>query len=248
MVVEQGLLAPLQALGALGGRQVEVLARELPMNEVQKRLDAAHALWPKAATLVDFRADTQAVADEAAALQRADHLVTPHAEVAAHARRRAPWLRITQVPWHLPTPPAAHPPRAIPMRPTVAFPASALARKGADDLAAVLRELDWPLFLPDRPAPNVPMWRGIEVRHADDWLEVADLVALPAYVEHAPRTVLRALSHGLPVVVSTGRGLSGLPGVVEVMAGDRTALKQALLDLASRPPASRDSAQPPDAG
>lgn len=233
VVVEQGLLAPLQALGALGGRQVEVLARELPMAEVQTRLDAAHARWPQAATLVDFRAGTQALADEAAALQQADHLVTPHAEVAAHARRQAPGFRITQVPWHLPPPPAARPPRAMPARPTVAFPASALARKGADDLAAVLRELDWPLVLPDRPARDAPMWRGIEVRHAANWLEVADLVALPAYVEHAPRAVLRALSHGLPAVVSTGCGLSGLPGVVEVMAGNRPALRQALLDLAS---------------
>jgi len=236
VVVEQGLLAPLQALGALGGRQVEVLARELPMAEVQKRLDAAHVRWPQSATLVDFRAATQALADEAAALQRVGHLVTPHAGVAAHARRHAPGLRITQIPWHLPTPPAAHQPRAMPARPAVVFPASALARKGADDLAAVLRELGWPLLVPSRGALDAPVWQGIEVRHTSDWLERGDLVVLPAYVEHAPRAALRALSHGLPVVVSTGCGLSGLPGVVEVEAGDRAALTQALLGLASRPP------------
>ncbi len=124
----------------------------------------------------------------------------------------------------------------MPARPTVVFPASALARKGADDLAAVLRELGWPLLVPGRGALDAPVWRGIEVRHATDWLELGDLVVLPAYVEHAPRAALRALSQGLPVVVSTGCGLSGLPGVVEVEAGDRAALRQALLGLASRPP------------
>lgn len=242
VVVEQGLLAPLQALGALGGRQVEVLARELPMAEVQKRLDAAHARWPQAATLVDFRAEARALADEATALQRAIHLVTPHAQVAAHAQRQAAGLRqelrVTQVPWHLPAPPSARQPRAMPARPTVVFPAGALARKGADDLAAVLRELGWPLLVPSRGALETGVWRDIEVRHASNWLETGDLVVLPAYVEHAPRAVLRALSHGLPAVVSTACGLSGLPGVVEVPAGDPAALRQALLGLASRPPSA----------
>ncbi len=237
VIVEQGLLAPLQALGALGGRQVEVLARELPMAEVQKRLDAAHARWPGAATLVDFRAAANVVADEAAALQRVVHLVTPHAEVAAQARRRAPGLRITQVPWQLPAISAARRSRAMPARPTVVFPASTLARKGADDLAAVLRELNWPLIVPSRGALKMDAWRGIAVRHVGDWLEPGDLVALPAYVEHAPRAALRALAHGLPVVASTACGLGGLPGVIEVEAGDRTALRQALLGLSSRPPA-----------
>lgn len=239
LVVEQGLLAPLQALGVLGGRQVEVLARELPMIEVQKRLDSAHALRPQAATLVDFRAGAQALADETAALRRATHLVTPHAEVAAHARHHAPWLRVTPLPWHQPPQPPGQEPRVVPPRPTVAFPASALARKGADDLAAVLRELGWPLLVLGRQAAQAPVWQDLEVRHASlhgDWPGQADLVALPAHVEHAPRALLRALAHGLPVVASTACGLAGLPGVIEVAAGDPAALRQALLGLAARPP------------
>lgn len=52
---------------------------------------------------------------------------------------------------------------------------------------------------------QAPVWQGLEVRHASlhgDWPAQADLVALPAHVEHAPRALLRALSHGLPVVAS----------------------------------------------
>jgi hypothetical protein len=55
---------------------------------------------------------------------------------------------------------------------------------------------------------------------------------LSAYIEHAPRGLLTAVAHGIPVVASVECGLPPALGAFEVRAGDAegliVALKRAL--------------------
>ena len=230
LVVEQSLLPHLQRLGALDGRRITVLASALPMADIEQRLDAASQRWPGDATLRDFRADASLVRDEALALARAAAIVTPHAAVAQAMAMYAPQATLQRLDWVLPQVKATHGARREP--PLVVFAASALARKGARELAAALQ--GWPcrLRVLGSPSDDARLWQGIEpLQHMNwqgDWLADASVVVLPAHVEHAPRALLRAAAAGVPVVASTACGLAGEPGVHEVAPGDIDALRAAL--------------------
>ncbi|MDP9913961.1 hypothetical protein J2W27_006099 [Variovorax boronicumulans] len=234
LVVEQSLLPHLQRLGALDGRRITVLASALPMAEIEKRLDAASQRWPGDATLRDFRADASLVRDEALALARAAVVVTPHAAVAQAMATYAPQATLQRLDWALPQVKATHSKREEP--PLVVFAASALARKGARELAAALQ--GWPcrLRVLGAPSDDARLWQGIEhIQHMNwqgDWLAGASVVVLPAHVEHAPRALLRAVAAGVPVVASTACGLAGVPGVHEGAPGDIDALRTALQQAA----------------
>ena len=236
LVVDQSLLVALAGSGALQGRTYDVLVHSLPVGEIQRRLDLAATRWPRAEALRDFRATAASVDAELHALRRARRLVTPHADVARHLRALG-HARVERLEWHS----ASHPHgdasrRASAATPVVAFPASALARKGALELAEALRHLGWRLLVLGRPSADAGMWRGIEVEHPGHgdarWLERADVVALPAHIEHAPRALLRALAHGLPVVATRACGLPASPGLHEVDAGDVAGLVAALRQAA----------------
>ena len=239
LVVDQGLLEPLARLGVLPGRTYDVLMTALPAGELQRRLDAAAERWPVAASLRDFRVDAAYAATELHALRGARRLVTPHADIARHLRTLAPG-RVELVAWAAPPAwPAQASTRVPDARPLVAFPASALARKGALELAQALRHLGWHLLVLGAPASDPALWAGIHVEHASPreraWLQRADVVALPAHVEHAPRGLLLALAHGLPVVATPACGLPESHLVHSVAAGDVGALIEALTTaLASR--------------
>jgi hypothetical protein len=239
LVVDQGLLVPLARLGVLHGRSYDVLVTALPADELQRRLDAAASRWPEAISLRDFRVDTGHAATELSALRGARRLVTPHVEVARHLRALAS-PRVDLVAWALPAPRVAPVLRRAPAEPPlVAFPASALARKGAHELAAALRHLGWRLLVLGTPSADPGLWRGIEVAHGGyrdaSWLDRVDVVALPAHVEHSPRALLLALAHGLPVVATPACGLPASALVHAVDAGDVSALVDALTAaLASR--------------
>ncbi|HEY8974042.1 MAG TPA: glycosyltransferase, partial [Burkholderiaceae bacterium] len=232
LVVDQGLLVPLADAGVLQGRHYEVLVHALPAGELQRRLDVAARAWPQAPSLRDFRADVGFCDSELRALRGARRLVTPHADVARHLRG----LGLAQVEclaWIAPPADATPAPRPAPAStPLVAFPASALARKGAHELAQALRQLGWRLLVLGTPSPDASLWRGIDAEHANyrdaAWIARADVVALPAHVEHAPRALLRALAHGLPVVATAACGLPAAPGWHEVAAGDVAGLVDAL--------------------
>jgi glycosyltransferase involved in cell wall biosynthesis len=232
LVVDQGLLVGLWRSGALGGRHYEVLASSLPAFELQTRLDAAHRRWPHAASLADYRTDAADLRDEWAALQRADRIWTAHHELARCLRARG--LTVELLEWHQPSatalPRVERPAREGP--PLVVFPASALPRKGALELAAAMRELGWRLRVLGSPAADAALWAGIAVepgRYSDGrWLAEADVVALPAHVEHNPRALLAALAAGLPVVATAACGLPPHPRLHEVPAGDVPALVEAL--------------------
>jgi hypothetical protein len=231
LVVDQGLLPHLHLLGVLGGRSYDVLAPVLPMGEIQRRLDLAAGSARSDATLTDFRAPSHLIQAEIDAMRGARQIVTAHAEVASYWRRHG-GVPVLQLPWQLP--PQASPTdmrRATTLPPLVVFPASSLARKGAGELAEALR--GWPCrlrVLGSRPA-DARRWQGLIIEYghyADDWLTQADVVVLPAHVEHAPRALLAALAAGIPVVATAACGLHGMAGVHEVVAGDVDGLRAAL--------------------
>ncbi|MET3442358.1 hypothetical protein ABIC94_003142 [Variovorax paradoxus] len=239
LVVDQALLPHLQQLGALDGRRITVLVGALPMAEIERRLDAAARQWPGDATLRDFRAGPALMRAEAAALARAAMVVTPHAEVARHLALAAPQAAMLRLDW---VQPAVQAMAASDEPPLIVFPASALARKGARELAAALQ--GWPcrLRVLGSPSDDAHLWHGIDrVEHMNwrgNWLGGAHVVVLPAHVEHAPRALLRAVAAGVPVVASTACGLAGLPGVREVAAGDVEGLRAALRASVAATPAA----------
>jgi len=234
LVIDQGLLPHLQRAGVLGGRRYEVLATSLPMDDIQRRLDQAGTYragkGADAGTLTDFRADPLLVEAEQQAMRGAHRIVTAHAEVAAYWRSRG--VSVHVLPWECP--PVVRRARVTNEEPVIVLASSALARKGAHELAEALRS--WPcrlIVLGSRP-DDATMFSGIDVSYATyegDWVSRADVVVLPAHVEHSPRAALRALAWGIPVVASPACGLQGVPGVAVVPAGDVPALRGAMQAL-----------------
>ena len=235
LVIDQGLLPDLQRLGALGGRRYQVLARALPMDEVERRLDRAQRQDATGdATLRDFRAAPALLALEAAAMRGASRVITAHAAVARHWAARA--LAVEQLTWQ---PPAVagltsqHMPGAPPL---IVFPASPLARKGFHELAAALRGMAARLLILGTPPPQALALPGVNIeygRYSDDWIARADAVALPAHIEHNPRALLRAAAAGIPVIATPACGLEPGGSVRLVPAGDAAALRQTI-ELALR--------------
>ncbi len=163
-----------------------------------------------------------------------------HSAVAAHLRLLYP-APVDELAWQMPArAPGRAVARASATPPVVVFPASALARKGAHELAQALRHLGWSLLVLGSPSTDPALWDGIAVEHADyhelDWLDRADVVALPAWIEHSPRALLLALAHGLPVVATRACGLPASARVIEVSRGHVDGLVAALRQaLATRP-------------
>jgi len=192
----------------------------LPMNELQKTLDIAAKRWPESTTLGDFRAEAWLVEAETAALQHAKRIITPHAYIASLFRSRADLLS-----WKVPESelrPAPNNPK-----PVIVFPASTVGRKGCYELREGIRDLDVKLLTLGPYIESADFWRGFDVERAgEDWLDLADLVALPAHVEHRPRRLLSAASRGIPVIATPNCGLPESDGVYLTPAGDAKALRQ----------------------
>ena len=226
LVVQHDLLPHLWVAGHLGGRTFDVLMTELPMREIQKRLDGAYGLHPESTTLADFRADEEIVAAEDEALKRARHIITPHTAIARLFRERA-----RLIPWSMPAPK----PRASrrPVR-TILFPASTVARKGCYELRDAMRGMDVKLLTmgPTIEADN--FWDGFAVRPAGvDGLQTADVVVLPAFIEHRPRRLLQAVASGVPVIATASCGVENVEGVSIIPEGDANALRAALSSVLS---------------
>lgn len=232
LLIDQSLLVPLAQTGALGGRTYDVFVHALPAGELQRRLDATAHRRPDAVSLRDFRVSDSHCSMEADALRRARRLFTPHAEVARHLRATFPEAYVESLDWLLPPPRTGWCARTPEKKPVVAFAASALARKGAIEMAEAVRQLGWRLLVLGTPSSDPLLWQGIEVAHvgyhSPAWLAEADIVALPAFIEHSPRGLLAAIAHGVPVVASRECGLSPSFGAIEVQAGDVAGLASAL--------------------
>lgn len=207
IVVHQNLLPYLWRNGDLGGRTFDVLMTALPMAEIQKRLDAAFVKHPESTTLGDFRADGELLADEIAALSAASKIVTSHTDIAALFPRRSVLLER-----EMPDPR----PRNVSgnSKPTVVFPATTVGRKGCYELREALRGRDIHLVLLGPLIESNDFWEGFDVSRGDEnALYSADLVVLPAYVEHRPTRLLKAASAGVPVLASKACGVGNVAGI-----------------------------------
>lgn len=220
VVVDQHLLPFLWRGGHLGGRTFDVLTSTLPMKELQNRLDEAYRLHPGSKTLGDFRADENLIKAESAALARATRIITSHTGIAKLFPGRVLLLE-----WEAP---AARLVRTKNKgRRRVLFPASTLGRKGCYELREAIRDLEVDLMITGANIEAEDFWNGVNVIPPEP--ESADIVVLPAFVEHAPRRLLRYTSAGIPVIATEACGIEGIPGVTTVAAGDAADLRAKII-------------------
>ena len=225
VTVQQNLLPFLWMAGHLGGRKFDVLMSALPMHEIQKRLDAAYLLHPESKTLGDFRADERIVAAETEALKNARAVVTSHTAIASLFPHRAKLLD-----WQMPKV-ADRGSRQKNEKPVIVFPAATVGRKGSYELREALAGLDVKLILLGPMIEGGDFWDGFEIeRGTENWLEIADLMVLPAFVEHRPRRLLLAAASGIPVIASLACGVEGVSNVFTVAAGDPVDLRRELIE------------------
>lgn len=229
VVVQQELLPHLWRGGYLGGRTFDVLMTALPMAEIQSRLDAAHKLHPTSRTLADFRADDQLIRAENEALAAANKIITPHTAVAALFPGRSELL-----PWKMPE--VSQPAKQKNDKPVIVFPASTVGRKGCYELLDAIRGMDVKLITLGPYIEGADFWDGFDVVRGDDnWLASADLVVLPAFIEHRPRRLLRAAAAGIPAIASTACGVDNIAGTMTVEPGDVASLRRAIAERIDSP-------------
>jgi hypothetical protein len=224
LCVAQSLLPFLWRNADLGGRHLTVMMTRLPIDVLQSRLDAAAARHPASPTLGDFRAPADLVRAEREALDYADRIVTPHAEIATLFGDRAQLLPWKDAPVATPAPPSQR----------VAFAGPTLGRKGAYEMRDAARELAIELVVPLRDLEAPDFWSGIDVQRAPSPASQAGIVVQPAYVEESPRNLLAALAAGRQVIATPACGLTKRPGLTLIPFGDTAALIGALRDALGR--------------
>jgi glycosyltransferase involved in cell wall biosynthesis len=227
LVISQSLLSWLWEAGYLGGRTFDVLMTGLPIVHLQERLDRACKLHPHSSTLGDFRAVEELAQWEMMALDRADKIITPHSDVARL------WASKTELlDWEIPSRIELLSRDRSSQKPTIVLPASNLGRKGIYELREAISGLDLNLIIAGGNLEDRDFWQGYDVSLQPDYLlalQRADLVVLPAWVEHQPRRILQAVAAGIPTIVSTACGLDRVPNVTSVAIGDSQSLRQAIV-------------------
>jgi len=96
-----------------------------------------------------------------------------------------------------------------------------------------MRQQPATLRIVGRARETADFWQNIPVEFVpvgSDPLLGVDAVVLPAFIEHQPRLLLRAIQRGIPVICSSACGLAPQPGVDLVEAGDARALAAAIAD------------------
>jgi hypothetical protein len=219
LVIQQNLLPFLWESGVLGGRRFDVLMNNLPMKDLQENLDYAASLHAESATLGDFRADSHLIKAETEALEIADKIITAHTAIAALFPDKTELLD-----WKIPKP------KTFIKKPnekfTIVFPASTVGRKGCYELREAIKDLNIKLIVLGTIIEEADFWRGIDwEKGGDKWLETADLVVLPAFVEHKPRRLLQAVANKIPVIASSNCGLETVEGVINVPCGSAERLR-----------------------
>jgi VanW like protein/Glycosyl transferases group 1 len=227
IVVMQHLLPFLWQHGQLGGRSFDVLMTRLPLSTLQTRLDRAHCKHPSSLTLGDFRADSALIAAEDQALRAARRLITPHTDLAQQFPGKT-----TLLDWNLPN---LH--NQTSAGDTILFPASTLGRKGAYELREAAKILNLSLqLLESDDLEGENFWEGITVQRLPiNSFSGVGLVVLPAYIEHNPRVLLKAIAYGIPVIASAACGVENMPGVITIPTGDEQALVQAICQVLKYP-------------
>jgi hypothetical protein len=224
VVVQQNLLPFLWRDGHLGGRTFNVLMTALPMNELQRTLDRAAQLHPESKTLGDFRAEKWLLDAETEALKHASKIITPHTQIASLFGERT-----ELIPWKTPHTKE----RLVPEneKPVIVFPASTVGRKGCYELRDAIDGLEVKLITLGPYIESADFWKGFDVTHgSDDWLRQADLVVLPAHVEHRPRRLLLAAANGIPVIASANCGVVNVDGIDTIEVDDVVGLRSAIVN------------------
>ncbi|MBX7229403.1 MAG: VanW family protein [Burkholderiaceae bacterium] len=221
LIISQPLLPHLWKLGVLGGRTFDVLITRSPLQFLQKNLDEALKNHPTSPTLGDYRAPADLVQAEQSALAAAQGLYTPHTALFDTLGRAAKLL-----PWYKP---AVNP--AVSKGKVLLFPASALARKGVYELAQALQGIDCTVRVLGRAQETKHTWGSVKIEACPpgDPLEKVGLVVLPAWVEHQPRLLLRALAQSIPVIATPACGLPPQAGLTLIQQGQIDSLRQAIV-------------------
>ncbi len=219
LVISQNLLPFLWNEGVLGGRTFDVVMGRLPIEKLHQRLDMAHKQFSHSETLNDFRASQVLIDSENTALTKARHIITPHKEIAETFNQKS-----IELSWALPS--------VITKQATggkILFPASALGRKGAYELRRLAQELNLHIVITGKATEGKNFWKGVTTEFAgSNPFDNVCLVVYPAYVEHQPRLLLKALAAGIPVITTTACGLSPTHNLTIFPVGDYDILKQAV--------------------
>jgi hypothetical protein len=221
IVIAQNLLPYAWEAGMLGGRTFDVLMTRLPLETLHDRLDLAFKKHSESPTLSDFRAPEALVKMETAALTKARHIITPHQEIAGlfnNKSVRSDWKRPTVKP------------KAI-NGSKILFPASALGRKGAYEVRQLAKELNLTVAITGDATEYDAFWNGVKIEKAKtNPFDEIQLVVYPAYVEHQPRFLLKAIAAGVPVITTTASGLCAEENVTILPIGDYEAFKRAVIE------------------
>jgi hypothetical protein len=216
VVISQNLLPFIWAEGALGGRTFDVIMTRLPIEKLHERLDTAFKKFPDSTTLNDFRSSEDLMTAENASLTKARHIITPHQEIADlfnNKSIRLDWIypKVT---------------RQTTQGTRILFPGSALGRKGAYEVRRLAKELNLSIVIAGGATEYNFFWNGVKTeKTGPDPFEDVKLVVYPAYVEHQPRILLRAIAAGIPVITTTATGLREMDLVTIIPTGDYDALK-----------------------
>lgn len=229
--VMQNLLPFLWRDGFLGGRTFDVLMTSLPMKQLQERLDFAARLHPESKTLSDFRAEKWLIDAEYEALKNARRIITPHSEIGSLFPEKTVLLD-----WIIPKAQNTATGNKTGKQFKIVFPASTVGRKGAYELREALKGLSAELIVVGAQIEDGDFWRGLSVerKNGNDWIQDADAVVLPAFVEHKPRRLLQAVGYGIPVIASTACGVENVNGIINIPFGNINALRSALNNVVKR--------------
>lgn len=225
--ISQSLLPFLWRTGALGGRHIRVLMTQPPIADLQAKLDLAFEAHPESKTLRDFRAEPWLLEAEEEALSCADVVVTPHAYIASLFPAKAALLD-----WSMPSRTVESQPYSRSRHCNVLFPSATLGRKGVYELREALEGLNVRLLLGGKTLEDTGFWNGFDTAPASQSdLFSADIVVQPSIVESQPRTLLAALSAGIPVIATRETGLHPNSAAHFVPAMDTTSLRTAILSF-----------------
>jgi len=216
VIVSQNLLPFIYETGVLGGRTFDVLMTRFPIRDLQERLDHVYERYPQSPTLKDFRADQRVQDLESKAILKSEKIITPHLEIAEMFKNRAELLD-----WKIP-----EYKENTPMGNKVLFPASMVGRKGAYEMRRLNKELDLNLAVLGGAIEEDGFWGNQKQERFEGNFDEVMVVVYPTYVEHQPRQILRAISKGIPVVITKACGLEESDLVTIVDMGDYDSLKR----------------------
>ena len=200
IVISQNLLPFAYKHGLLGGRTFDVLMTRLPLANLQDELNQASEKHPKSSTLSDFRVENWLTELENKSLKSAQYIITPHSKIAEL------FSNSIHLDWHKPNFSQIEKKEK---HKTLLFPASSLARKGVFEMKEFMNSSNFNLMVLGKAKESANIWGETNIiEDSSEWWKKVDALVLPAYVEHKPRILLKALAYNIPVIASKNCGLS----------------------------------------